>query len=316
MERIFAMILAVALSASLTACGTSRQDSASGTEAAPQTPAASDSAASEQEETASSNQEAQDQGDTVHMIYYLDLKDGSIMAACYDDPGIQAMGEDYIKVYVEDAEITDADGNPMTLADMVRGCFMEVTFPGMVTMSIPAQISATKIVVTDNSDHGIPDESDIPDRGSGTWWQRDVLSDAPELNVQYKDALGQYTQMIPYRQSAWSYADESAQEGAASNLSLDGQTPQTWMFLENNTIKRTDFDTISLSFVAAPTAMTLTVYRQDDPADTGTVVPIGENGEITLMDASYNWAYVLSCQWNDEDNQGQAIYGFLVTAAN
>lgn len=96
------------------------------------------------------------------------------MAACYDDAGTEALGGDYLKVFMDNAEITDLGGNPMTLEDMNRGCLMDVTFPGMVTMSIPAQISASKIVVTNNTpDPDFPDEHDIPDLfGTGKWWSR------------------------------------------------------------------------------------------------------------------------------------------------
>ncbi len=320
MKRFLAMLLAMALTAGLTACGTSAQGAAaSSAEASASTPQVSATPEPAPEETASSTESAEeipaDQGNTVNMMYFLDLRDGSIMAACYDDAGKNAMGSDYIKVYTDSAEITDADGNPMTVSDMVRGCFIEVTFPGMVTMSIPAQISATKIVVTDNTEHGVPDENSIPDLGSGKWWEQEVVMDAPDLTVQYKDSLGQYTQIIPYKMAAWSYEDAASQEGSATNVSMDGQTPQTWMFIENNTVKRTEFDTVKLGFTPAPDSMTALVYRQDDPADNGAEVQISEDGEITLPDSTHNWVYVVSCQWDSDSYQGEAIYGFLVTAA-
>ena len=318
MKRFFSFILAAALGLSLTACGSSQTSSSAPAEkdnaetgsAATATPAADVQSSSE-----SSNAMAEGT-DTVGMIYFLDLKDGSIMAACYDDAGTAALGGDYLKVYLDDAEITDAEGNPMTLADMNRGCLMDVTFPGMVTMSIPAQISATKIVVTNNTpDPDFPDEHDIPDLfGTGKWWEPEVVNQAPDLVVQYKDSLGQYSQMIPYKTGDWSYGDDSAMEGGMSNAVLDGQKPQEWVFDEYTTIKRTEFDTVKLTFAPQPDTMTVMMYRQDDPNDTGTEVPVSENGEITLEGGDVNCIYVVTGEWNSESYQGHAIYGFLVTA--
>ena len=318
MKRIFTFMLAVALGLSLTACGSSQASSSA--------PAEKDSAESVSEAVSAPADSAQDSAetgnpmtdgsDTVGMIYFLNLKDGSIMAACYDDAGTEALGGNYLKVYIENAEITDADGNPMTLEDMNRGCLMDVTFPGMVTMSIPAQISATKIVVTNNTpDPDFPAENDIPDLfGTGKWWEPEVVNQAPDLVIQYKDSLGQYSQMIPYKTGDWSYGDDSAMEGGMSNAALDGQKPQEWVFDEYTTVKRTTFDTVKLVFAPQPDNMTVTVYRQDDPEDTGTEVPVSEDGEITLDAGDVNMIYVVTGDWQSDYYQGSAIYGFLVTA--
>lgn len=314
MKRMLSLILAAALGLALTACGSSQPSSLA--------PAEKDSAeavsapAVSTQDSAESEHPLANGSDTVGMIYFLDLKDDSIMAACYDDAGTEALGGDYLKVYVDNAEITDADGNPMTLEDMNRGCLMDVSFPGMVTMSIPAQISATKIVVTNNTpDPDFPDENDIPDLfGTGKWWEPEVVNQAPDLVIQYKDSLGQYSQMIPYKTGDWSYGDDSAMEGGMSNAALDGQKPQEWVFDEYTTVKRTTFDTVKLVFAPQPDNMTVTMYRQDDPEDTGTEIPVSEDGEITLEGGDVNMIYVVTGDWQSEHYQGSAIYGFLVTA--
>lgn len=314
MKRMLSLILAAALGLALTACGSSQPSSLA--------PAEKDSAeavsapAVSTQDSAESEHPLANGSDTVGMIYFLDLKDGSIMAACYDDAGTEALGGDYLKVYVDNAEIIDSDGNPMTLEDMNRGCLMDVTFPGMVTMSIPAQISATKIVVTNNTpDPDFPDENDIPDLfGTGKWWEPEVVNQAPDLVIQYKDSLGQYSQMIPYKTGDWSYGDDSAMEGGMSNAALDGQKPQEWVFDEYTTVKRTTFDTVKLVFAPQPDNMTVTMYRQDDPEDTGTEIPVSEDGEITLEGGDVNMIYVVTGDWQSEHYQGSAIYGFLVTA--
>ena len=314
MKRMLSLILAAALGLALTACGSSQPSSLAPAEKdsaeAVSTPAVST------QDSAESEHPLADGSDTVGMIYFLDLKDGSIMAACYDDAGTKVLGGDYLKVYVDNAEIIDSDGNPMTLEDMNRGCLMDVTFPGMVTMSIPAQISATKIVVTNNTpDPDFPDENDIPDLfGTGKWWEPEVVNQAPDLVVQYKDSLGQYSQMIPYKTGDWSYGDDSAMEGGMSNAALDGQKPQEWVFDEYTTVKRTTFDTVKLVFAPQPDNMTVTMYRQDDPEDTGTEIPVSEDGEITLEGGDVNMIYVVTGDWQSEHYQGSAIYGFLVTA--
>ena len=314
MKRLLCLILAAALGLALTACGSSQPSSLA--------PAEKDSAeavsapAVSTQDSAESEHPLANGSDTVGMIYFLDLKDGSIMAACYDDAGTEALGGDYLKVYIDNAEIIDSDGNPMTLEDMNRGCLMDVTFPGMVTMSIPAQISATKIVVTNNTpDPDFPDENDIPDLfGTGKWWEPEVVNQAPDLVVQYKDSLGQYSQMIPYKTGDWSYGDDSAMEGGMSNAALDGQKPQEWVFDEYTTVKRTTFDTVKLVFAPQPDNMTVTMYRQDDPEDTGTEIPVSEDGELPLEGGDVIMIYVVTGDWQSEHYQGSAIYGFLVTA--
>ena len=322
MKRFFSGLLAAALLLSLTACGSSTAASSgvssalasSGAEnTAPAAPAESVLESTTESSQAGSEQEAGEMV-TSTMVYFLDLGDGSIMAAPIDDTGTDLLGGDYLKVFIENAEITDADGNSMTLDQMERGCVMDVTFPGMVTMSIPAQISATKIVVTNNTpDPDFPDEHDIPDLfGTGKWWEPEVVNQAPDLVVQYSDDLGQYSQMIPYKTGTWSYGDESTREGGVSNARLDGQKPQEWVFDEYSTVKKTTFDTVKLVFAPPAASMTVMAYHQDDPSDAGTELTISENGEISLLEED-NIVYVVSAQWDSEQYSGSAVYGFLVT---
>ena len=98
-----------------------------------------------------------------------------------------------------------------------------------------------------------------------------------------------------------------------SNAALDGQKPQEWVFDEYTTVKRTTFDTVKLVFAPQPDNMTVTMYRQDDPEDTGTEIPVSEDGEITLEGGDVNMIYVVTGDWQSEHYQGSAIYGFLVT---
>ena len=322
MKRFFSGLFAAALMLSLTACGSSTAASSgvssalasSGAEnTAPAAPAESVPESTTENSTEDSEQGAGEMV-TSTMVYFLDLGDGAIMAAPIDDTGTDLLGGDYLKVFIENAEITDADGNSMTLDQMERGCVMDVTFPGMVTMSIPAQISATRIVVTNNTpDPDFPDEHDIPDLfGTGKWWEPEVVNQAPDLVVQYSDDLGQYSQMIPYKTGTWSYGDDSTREGGVSNARLDGQKPQEWVFDEYSTVKKTTFDTVKLVFAPPAASMTVMAYHQDDPSDAGTELTISENGEISLLEED-NIVYVVSAQWDSEQYSGSAVYGFLVT---
>lgn len=322
MKRFFSSLLTAAMLLSLTACGSSTAASSGASSdmasSGAENTAATAPAESVPESTTESSQADSELGAgemvTSTMLYFLDLGDGSIMAAPIDDTGTDLLSGDYLKVFIENAEITDADGNPMTLDQMERGCMMDVTFPGMVTMSIPAQISATKIVVTNNTpDPDFPGEHDIPDLfGTGKWWEPEVVNQAPDLVVQYSDDLGQYSQMIPYKTGSWSYGDDSAREGGISNARLDGQKPQEWVFDEYSTVKKTTFDTVKLVFAPAAASMTVTAYHQDDPSDTGTELTVSENGELSLLEEE-NIVYVVSAQWDSEQYSGSAVYGFLVT---
>ena len=143
MKRFVALLMALGLAVTAAGCGSGQSvgSSQSALPSAPEASASVDAAqsASDAEAGASLDQ----QSDTVTMIYYLDLKDGSIMAACRDQSGIDSLGGDYIKVYTDNAIMEDAAGKPMALSDIARGSILQVTFPGMVTMSIPAQISAS-----------------------------------------------------------------------------------------------------------------------------------------------------------------------------
>lgn len=111
------------------------------------------------------------------------------------------------------------------------------------------------------------------------------------------------SQLIPYKTGDWSYEDSSAKEGGLSNAKLDGQKPQDWFFDEYTTIQRTNFDTVKLTFAPSPDSLTVTVYRQDDPQDTGTDVPVSDSGEITLDAGDVNMVYVVKGEWSSEHYQ-------------
>lgn len=315
MKRIVALLMALGLAVTATGCGSSQSvgSSQSALPSAPEASASIDAAqsASDAEAGASLDQ----QSDTVTMIYYLNLKDGSIMAACRDQSGIDSLGGDYIKVYTDNAAIEDAAGNPVALSDIARGSILQVTFPGMVTMSIPAQISASKIVVSADAPEDVPAENEIPDRGSGKWWEPEVVNQVPDLSIQYRSEYGQISQLIPYHTGSWSYGDEGAQQGVMTNAALDGQKPQDWVYDEYNTLTRAGFDTVTLTFAAAPEDITVTAYLRSDPEDPGTQIPVEADGSIALLQSDENVVYTVSGMWNTEAYQGWAVYGFLVTAA-
>lgn len=315
MKKFVALLMALGLAVTAAGCGSGQSvgSSQSALPSAPEASASVDAAqsASDAEAGASLDQ----QSDTVTMIYYLDLKDGSIMAACRDQSGIDSLGGDYIKVYTDNAAMEDAAGNPVALSDIARGSILQVTFPGMVTMSIPAQISASKIVVSEEAPADVPAENEIPDRGSGKWWEPEVVNQVPDLSIQYRSQYGQISQLIPYHTGSWSYGDDSAREGGMTNASLDGQKPQNWVYDEYNTIQRAGFDTVKLTFAPAPEEMTVTAYDRADPEDTGTQIPVEADGSIALLDGDGDVVYTVSGTWNSEAYQGWAVYGFLVTAA-
>ena len=316
MKRIVALLMALGLAVTATGCGSSQSvgSSQSALPSAPEASASVDAAqsASDAEAGASLDQ----QSDTVTMIYYLDLKDGSIMAACRDQSGIDSLGGDYIKVYTDNAAMEDAAGNPVALSDIARGSILQVTFPGMVTMSIPAQISASKIVVSEEAPADVPAENEIPDRGSGKWWEPEVVNQVPDLSIQYRSEYGQISQLIPYHTGSWSYGDEGAQQGGMTNAALDGQKPQDWVYDEYNTLTRAGFDTVTLTFAAAPEDITVTAYLRSDPEDPGTQIPVEADGSIALLQSDEDVVYTVSGTWNTEAYQGWAVYGFLVTAAD
>lgn len=316
MKKFVALLMALGLAVTAAGCGSSQSvgSSQSALPSAPEASASIDAAqsASDAEAGASLDQ----QSDTVTMIYYLDLKDGSIMAACRDQSGIDSLGGDYIKVYTDNAAIEDAAGNPVALSDIARGSILQVTFPGMVTMSIPAQISASKIVVSEEAPADVPAENEIPDRGSGKWWEPEVVNQVPDLSIQYRSEYGQISQLIPYHTGSWSYGDDGAQQGGMTNAALDGQKPQDWVYDEYNTLTRAGFDTVTLTFAAAPEDITVTAYLRSDPEDPGTQIPVEADGSIALLQSDEDVVYTVSGTWNTEAYQGWAVYGFLVTAAD
>ncbi len=316
MKRFVALLMALGLAVTAAGCGSGQSvgSSQSALPSAPEASASVDAAqsASDAEAGASLDQ----QSDTVTMIYYLDLKDGSIMAACRDQSGIDSLGGDYIKVYTDNAIMEDAAGKPVALSDIARGSILQVTFPGMVTMSIPAQISASKIVVSEEAPADVPAENEIPDRGSGKWWEPEVVNQVPDLSIQYRSQYGQISQLIPYHTGSWSYGDDGAQQGGMTNAALDGQKPQDWVYDEYNTLTRAGFDTVTLTFAAAPKDITVTAYLRSDPEDPGTQIPVEADGSIALLQSDEDMVYTVSGTWNTEAYQGWAVYGFLVTAAD
>ncbi len=252
---------------------------------------------------------------TVDMLYYLNLGEGSIMAACSTEEGKARLGENYYVVHVADAEIYNAEGEKITLEELTRGCPIRVSWPGMVMESYPGQISAlTVTALSDTADPSVPPEDQIPSiDGGARWWEPEPVTEVPELSLQYRNDLGEITQLVECRHGSWAYGQEDSQgdlSGGASNDRKDGQKPQEWAFQEDAVIHRQGETVVKLGFSALPQSISVMAYRQDDPEDQGTPVALDEENQLTLLDGNY--VYAVSAQW-DGQYRGEAVYGFLVT---
>lgn len=291
------ILLAAALILCLTGCHTSvaeRVAEASGT--SPSTPESATAALT-----------------MVDMLYYLNLGDGSIMAACSTEEGKARLGENYYVVHVEDAEIYNAAGEKITLEELTRGCPIRVSWPGMVMESYPGQISATVVTaLSDTADPSVPPEDQIPSiDGGAKWWEPETVTEVPELSLQYRNDLGEITQLVECRHGSWAYGQEDSQgalSGGASNDRRDGQRPQEWSL--DTVIRRQGETVVKLGFSAPPQSISVMAYRQDDPEDQGTPVALDEENNLTLLDGAY--IYAVSAQWEGQ-YRGEAVYGFLVT---
>lgn len=65
-----------------------------------------------------------------------------------DSDTAEFRSSDKIYVHVENAQITDASGNPCLLENIVPGDVLKIFYNGMIMESYPAQIHASKIIVT------------------------------------------------------------------------------------------------------------------------------------------------------------------------
>ena len=297
MKKMIIFTLIFALLMGLTACGSSNENTA-----APAEEAVSEAVVSEAEVPAEDSTMTSELS-TLEVVYYLDLGDGSMMAAAATEEGKAMMGEDYFVVLLDEAEIIGASGEALTLADLTRGSTLKIEWPGMVMMSYPAQVAAVTVTVLDNEiPADFPAEDQIPAVNDGPkWWESEPVAELPGLNVEYSTPDFSVAVMIN-GMGTWTNA-----EGATS--AVEGQDPQEMTYDDNNTIKRVGFDTVSL--VLNPAADTIVATAFVDGSSEGVDVAVAEDGSMELVDGN-EVIYVVSAFWNAEDFSGDATYAFKV----
>jgi hypothetical protein len=251
--------------------------------------------------------------DQVEMLYYKRLGDEGIMAACNTQEGIDRLGQDYYEVWVGNAEIYNAQGEAISLDDLPRGCPLEIQWSGAIAESYPAQISATVVTaLSDTPDPSVPPEDEIPVAGNGSaWWVPEPVTEVPDLGLDYVTGEFSVHMIISPRNGNWEYAQEegSIVSGGATAKILDGSAPSDWTYDDNNTLKRQDMETVTLSTSPQYQTMTVTAYTPD--MSQSQTVPLGEDGTLTLLEGDH--IYVVEVQWEGEDYAGSGTYGFLVT---
>lgn len=243
---------------------------------------------------------------TLDAIYFLDLGNESMMAACDTDEGVAVMGADYFVVLLNEAEIYNAAGEVCELADITRGSHVQIQWPGMVMESYPAQISAQKVtVLSDEVADNFPAEDEIPAiNGGEKWWEPQPVTELPGLTIEYTtpdfavcvfiDGLG-----------TWSYEEN----GEGVQIASCGSHPLEMNYDDNNTIKRVGFDTIKLGNSPEADAMVCSAYV--DGSEEAVDVVVGEDGTVELLEGS-EIIYVVTCFWDAETYDGDATYAFKV----
>lgn len=268
------------------------------------------------------------------VIYFKKLDDSSIMVACYTEEGVERMGGDYFVAHVGDAKIYNARDEEITLDELIRGCTLQLEWPGMVMESYPAQISANVVrALQDEAMDGIPPEDDIPAIfGGPKWWEEETVLEVPDMGIQYWTELAAVTMRIAPHSGTWHYIEQEYDNEVSmgeENAMLDGRHPLDWTYDDNNTIKKADLmlsgsslpisnaeaisDTQSITISPYPDTKTFTVtaYAVGEDSREGIPVPVSEGGNITLLDGDA--VYVVEVSWDTERYQGSAVYGFLVT---
>ena len=303
MKKILSFLMAICF-VLLTACGSSTMDAAAG------------SAPAEANVTASPGQ-AEEQSDQVDMLYYKKLGDSSMMAACYTDEGISKLGADYYVIHVGEAAITNAQGEKVSLDELTRGCPVRITFPGMIMESYPGQISATVVqTLSDEADPRVPPEDEIEPiaAGGAKWWVEEPVTEIPQLGVEYVTSDFSAYAAMHCSYGSWNY---TAEDGSgvvidacgASNETLDGQEPSDWEFDEEHTIKRSEFDTVTLS-TAVEGDMTVRAYAVDATEKAWEDAALDDEGVLKLPEGSC--VFEVKAVWDSEQYQGEATYYFLV----
>ena len=246
---------------------------------------------------------------SLDVIYYLDLGNGSIMAACANEEGVAMMGKDYFVVLLDQAELVNAVGEAVALKDVSRGSTLQIQWPGMVMESYPAQIAAARVTVTDAQiDPDFPAEDQIPAvDGGDKWWEPQPVTELPGLNVEY--TTSDYAVCMFLRGLGnWSYE----QDGESVMITSDGSHPLEMTYDDNNTIKRGDFDTIRL--ISVPEADTLVISAYVDGSGEAVDVAMEADGTVVLLEGS-EVIYVVSGFWNGTNYSGDATYAFKVLTA-
>lgn len=239
--------------------------------------------------------------ESVEMLYYLDLGDGSIMALPHGENAAW-LGEDYLVVHLSDAEIYNAQGEPCTLSDLTRGCPIQVQWPGMVMESYPGQIAATSVTaLSDEADPSVPPEDEIPALGGGAkWWVKEVPKDLPSLTMEY--STEDYSvAMFLGGVGSWGYP--------GGEIISCGDHPLYWNYDDNNTCKRVGYD--SVRFTTSPTPETITVEAYVDGSEDGVSVPVREDGSIDLVDGT-EVIYVIHMTWDTADYWGNGEYAVKI----
>lgn len=296
--KLFALLMVAALL--LTACGTSEASSAQAEEITQET---NDVAAADVD-TVVVDENAE--MTTVDMLYYLQLSDSSIMAACNTEEGQALLGQDYYVILLGDAEIYNASGEKITLEELTRGCPIQIEWPGMVMESYPGQIAAAKVTaLSDEADPNVPPEDEIPAvNGGEKWWEPQPVTELPSMTVEYSTPDFSVAVFVGGTGN-WTYT----QDGEDVYVVSDGSHPLEMTYDDNNTIKRVGFDSVKLTH--GPAADTMVVSAYVDGSEEAVDVTIGEDGTMELLDGS-EVIYVVTSFWNGESYSGDGTYAFKV----
>lgn len=300
---IFAWLLSLILV--MTACGGDQAVVSEG--AAPET-ASSETASSVEASVESAAEEPAAESYTVDMLYYLQLGDGTIMAACYTEEGVETMGSDYYVIHVSDAEIFNAAGETITLDALTRGCPIRIEWPGMVMESYPAQITAVKITaLSDEADASVPSEEELMTPGEGKWWVPELQTEIPGLTMEYSTPdFNTAVFLTAEGTGAWEYTEDGQ---IWTSMNIDGEHPLDWSYDDNNTCKRVGYDTVT--FVCGTPWSEITVEAYVNGSREPQEISVAGDGSISLLDEE-EVIYVIRCKWEAENYNGSGEYAVKI----
>lgn len=288
--RLFTIVLALML---LVACGTSQKEQASDSE--------NSESYVEIREGESPDSEAQENMESVDMLYYLNLGGKSIMALPYGENAAW-LGGDYLEVRLSDAEIYNAQGEKCTLEDLTRGCPIRVQWPGMVMESYPGQIAATTVTaLSDEADPSVPPEDEIPALGGGgKWWVTEIPKELPGLTMEYS-TQDYSVAMFLSGVGSWGHP--------GGEIVSCGDHPLNWNYDDHNTCKRVGYDTVTFS--CSPEPDTIKVEAYVDGSQEAEEVPVAEDGTIQLLEGN-EVIYVVNLSWDTEEYWGSGEYAVKI----